>query len=46
MAFTGLIAEDILKHSDIVKVVGSYLNLVKQGKNYKHVVPLIVMHRL
>ena len=39
MAFTGLIAEDILKHSDIVKVVGSYLNLVKQGKNYKCVCP-------
>ncbi len=39
MAFTGLIAEDILKHSDIVKVIGSYLNLVKQGKNYKCVCP-------
>lgn len=39
MAYKGLISEDILKHADIVKVVGSYLNLVKQGKNYKAVCP-------
>ena len=39
MAFTGLIAEDILKHSDIVKVVSAYLPLIKQGKNYKAVCP-------
>ncbi len=39
MAYKGLISEDILKHADIVKVIGSYLNLVKQGKNYKAVCP-------
>ncbi len=39
MAYKGLITEDILKHADIVKVIGSYLNLVKQGKNYKAVCP-------
>ena len=39
MAFTGLLAEDVLKHSDIVKVIGSYLNLVKRGKNYLCVCP-------
>lgn len=39
MAYKGLISEDILKHADIVKVVGSYLNLVKQGKNYKAICP-------
>ncbi len=39
MAFQSSIAEDVLKHADIVKVVGSYLNLIKQGKNYKAVCP-------
>lgn len=39
MAYKGLISEDILKHADIVKIIGSYLNLVKQGKNYKAVCP-------
>ncbi len=39
MAFNSSIADDVLKHSDIVKVIGSYLTLVKQGKNYKAVCP-------
>lgn len=39
MSFNGSIAEDVLKHADIVKVIGSYLTLVKQGKNYKAVCP-------
>ncbi len=39
MAFNSSIADDVLKHSDIVKVVGSYLTLIKQGKNYKAVCP-------
>ena len=39
MAFDSKIAEDVLKHADIVKIVNSYLNLVKAGKNYKAVCP-------
>ena len=39
MSFNGSIAEDVLKHADIVRVIGSYLTLVKQGKNYKAVCP-------
>ena len=39
MAYNNSLAEDVLKHSDIVKVIGSYLTLVKQGKNYKAVCP-------
>ena len=39
MSFNGSIAEDVLKHADIVKVIGSYLTLTKQGKNYKAVCP-------
>ena len=39
MAFNSSLAEDVLKHADIVKVIGTYLNLVKQGKNYKAVCP-------
>lgn len=39
MAFDNKLAEDVLKHADIVKVVSSYLTLVRQGKNYKAVCP-------
>lgn len=39
MAFNKSIAEDVLKHADIVQVVSSYLPLIKQGKNYKAVCP-------
>ena len=39
MAFNKSIAEDVLKHADIVQVISSYLPLVKQGKNYKAVCP-------
>ena len=39
MAFIGNLAEDVQKHSDIVRVIGSYLNLVKRGKNYMAVCP-------
>ena len=39
MAFNSSLAEDVLKHADIVKVIGTYLNLVKQGKNYKAICP-------
>ena len=39
MAFNSNIAEDVLKHADIVKIIGSYLTLTKQGKNYKAVCP-------
>ncbi|MBO6280026.1 MAG: DNA primase [Bacilli bacterium] len=37
--FNNDIAEDVLKHADIVRVVGTYLNLTKQGKNYKAICP-------
>ncbi len=33
------IAEELIKHSDIVKVIESYVPLIKQGKNYKAVCP-------
>ena len=33
------IAKDVNKHADIVKIIGSYLNLTKAGKNYKAVCP-------
>ena len=39
MAYNKSIAEDVLKHADIVQVISSYLPLVKQGKNYKAVCP-------
>ena len=39
MAFNSNIAEDVLKNADIVKIIGSYLTLTKQGKNYKAVCP-------
>ncbi len=39
MAFNKSIAEDVLKHADIVQVISSYLPLIKQGKNYKAVCP-------
>ena len=39
MAFNNSIAEDVLKHADIVKVIGSYLNLTKKGKNYVAICP-------
>ena len=34
-----LIAEDVLKHADIVKVIESYIPLQKQGRNYRGVCP-------
>lgn len=39
MAFNKSIAEDVLKHADIVQVISSYITLIKQGKNYKAVCP-------
>ena len=39
MAYNKSIAEDVLKHADIVQVISSYLPLIKQGKNYKAVCP-------
>ncbi len=39
MAFNNSLAEDVLKHADIVQVISSYLPLIKQGKNYKAVCP-------
>lgn len=39
MAFNNSISEDVLKHADIVKVIGSYLNLTKKGKNYVAICP-------
>ena len=33
------IAQDLLKHVDIVKIIGSYLTLVKKGKDYKAICP-------
>ena len=39
MAFNKSLAEDVLKHADIVQVVSSYLPLIKQGKNFKAVCP-------
>lgn len=39
MANNNSLAEDIIKHADIVKVVESYIPLIKQGKNYKCVCP-------
>ena len=39
MAYNNSIAEDVLKHADIVQVISSYLPLIKQGKNYKAVCP-------
>ena len=34
MAFDNTLIDDVLKHSDIVKVIQSYLPLVKKGKDY------------
>ncbi len=39
MAYNKSIAEDVLKHADIVKVIQTYLPLIKQGKNYKAICP-------
>ncbi len=39
MSGNNTLAEDILKHADIVKVVESYMPLIKAGKNYKGVCP-------
>ena len=39
MAYNKSIAEDVLKHADIVQVISSFLPLIKQGKNYKAVCP-------
>ena len=39
MADLKSLTNDVLKHADIVKIVGSYLPLVKKGKNYKAVCP-------
>ena len=39
MAYNNTLADDVLKHADIVKVVNAYLPLIKQGKNYKAVCP-------
>lgn len=33
------LAHDVLQHCDIVKIIGSYLTLVKKGKNYMAVCP-------
>ncbi len=39
MANNNSLAQDLIKHADIVKVVESYIPLIKQGKNYKCVCP-------
>lgn len=39
MSDNNTLSEDILKHTDIVKVVESYVPLIKQGKNYKCICP-------
>lgn len=39
MAFDQSLIDDILKHADIVRVVSSYLNLTKKGKNFLAVCP-------
>ena len=39
MEYNNNLAEDILKHADIVKVIESYIPLIKSGKNYKGVCP-------
>ena len=39
MAYNKSIAEDVLKHADIVQVISSFVPLIKQGKNYKAVCP-------
>ena len=39
MSNNNTLSEDILKHTDIVKVVESYVPLIKQGKNYKCICP-------
>ena len=39
MAYNKSIAEDVLKHADIVQVISSFIPLIKQGKNYKAVCP-------
>ena len=39
MSNNNTLTEDILKHTDIVKVVESYVPLIKQGKNYKCICP-------
>ena len=33
------IANDVNKHADIVKIIGSYLSLQKKGKNYVAICP-------
>ena len=39
MSNNNTLTDDILKHTDIVKVVESYVPLIKQGKNYKCICP-------
>ena len=39
MADLKSLTNDVLKHADIVKIIGSYLPLVKKGKNYKAICP-------
>ena len=39
MATLKEISQDVLKHADIVKIIGAYLPLVKKGKNYKAICP-------
>jgi len=39
MADLKTITQEIIKHADIVKIIGSYLPLVKKGKNFMAVCP-------
>ncbi len=39
MSNNNTLSQDIIKHADIVKVVESYVPLIKQGKNYKCICP-------
>ena len=39
MAFDDSLRKDILKHCDIVKIISSFLNVTKKGKNYVAVCP-------
>lgn len=39
MAFDDSLVQDVLNHADIVKIISSYINVVKKGRNYWAICP-------
>ena len=39
MAIDESLVQDVLKHADIVKIISSYINVVKKGRNYWAICP-------